>query len=92
MARVRIEDRYTCETEGCHEPVALIGYVKDKDGNNTGWADYRKVCIKCHNKKTAAKHGLKKHCRDSSKKPWNISQRISTVYFREGRRGQRHVC
>ena len=58
MSKLLIENRHECSTPGCHHPVALIGYIKNKAGERTGWASYRKICIKCHSKKTAAKHGL----------------------------------
>ena len=58
MSKMLIEDRHECSTPGCHKPIALIAYLKDASGELTGWASYRKVCSSCHNKKTAAKHGL----------------------------------
>lgn len=47
-----------CQTPGCTELVAVSKYYYDEDGNFTGWGQYRKWCIKCHNARTAARHGV----------------------------------
>lgn len=52
MACFRYEDRPDCQTPGCGKPAAL---VQDLQG---GWANWRKWCSSCHNKRTAKKHGF----------------------------------
>lgn len=47
------KDRPRCIHPGCNEPRAIVNTTKD------GLPVYRKWCHKHHNKRTAAKHGLK---------------------------------
>jgi len=53
MPTTKYKDRPTCETPGCHGDAAMVRDYYD------GWANYRKWCSSCHNKRTAEKHGLK---------------------------------
>lgn len=54
MPTTRYRDRPTCETARCRNEAALVRDYYD------GWANYRKWCSACHNKRTAEKHGLKR--------------------------------
>lgn len=53
MPTLQYKDRPSCNTEGCGNAAAMV-----RDYHN-GWANYRKWCSYCHNKRTAGKHGLK---------------------------------
>ena len=52
MPTTRYKDRPTCETRGCNNDAAMVKNYYD------GWANYRRWCSACHNKRTAEKHGL----------------------------------
>lgn len=49
--------RPACTSSDCNKPVALIRNFYDSEGNKTK-VSWRKYCSTCHNKRTAAKHGL----------------------------------
>lgn len=51
--------RPTCNTDGCNENVVAIKNFYNEEGNKVA-VSWRKFCSKCHNKRTAAKHGLDK--------------------------------
>lgn len=59
MAKQHESNLPTCQTEGCSNRVVVSKYIYDDAGNYTGWGQYRKWCSKCHEARTAAKHGLK---------------------------------
>lgn len=50
---VRLNPRPQCQEPGCTNPAAKIRTNKE-----TGWITWRRRCSQCHNKHTAAKHGL----------------------------------
>lgn len=52
MATCRYKHRPVCETRGCTNLAQIVRDYHD------GWANYRRWCSKCHNKRTAARHGL----------------------------------
>jgi hypothetical protein len=51
---VRLNPRPSCQEHGCNNPAALI-----RTNQKNGWKTWRKRCGPCHNKITAAKHGMK---------------------------------
>lgn len=60
---IKINPRPTCQEPGCSNPAAMI-----QKNKNTGWITWRKKCSPCHNKHTAAKHGLKRIAEITAKK------------------------